>query len=112
MSAFPLPGLKECHDCGLFHRVGPIDTGSVARCLRCNGVLLRRRHDPFDRPLALALSALALFAVATFMPFMSLDIGGQQVAASLFTGPERLEQQGPVATGPAGGGDHAGAHRC
>jgi paraquat-inducible protein A len=89
-----MPELRECHDCGLFHRIGPIRPGSVARCRRCNAVLWRARHDPFDKPLALALSALALFAVAIFMPFMSLNMGGQQVAASLFTGPEQLERQG------------------
>src|SRR3954454_1733324 len=86
--------LRECPDCGQFHRLGSIPAGSTARCARCGAVLRRVRHDPLDRPLALALSGLALFAVAIFMPFMSLNIAGQQVDGSLITGPQQLQQQG------------------
>jgi paraquat-inducible protein A len=91
----PVPNLlRECPDCGQFHRIGPIPAGSTARCARCGAVLRRVRRDPLGTPLALALSGLALFAVAIFMPFMSLNIGGQQVDASLITGPQQLERQG------------------
>jgi paraquat-inducible protein A len=86
--------LRECPDCGQFHRLGPIPAGSTARCARCGAVLRRVRRDPLGTPLALALSGLALFTVAIFMPFMSLNIGGQQVDASLITGPQQLERQG------------------
>src|SRR4051794_23220476 len=86
--------LRECPDCGQFHRLGPIPAGSTARCARCGAVLRRVRRDPLGTPLALALSGLALFMVAIFMPFMSLNIGGQQVDGSLITGPRQLERQG------------------
>src|SRR3954451_19010923 len=82
--------LRECPDCGQFHRLGPIPAGSTARCARCGAVLRRVRRDPLGTP----LSGLALFMVAIFMPFMSLNIGGQQVDASLITGPQQLERQG------------------
>jgi paraquat-inducible protein A len=86
--------LRECPNCGQFHRLGPIPAGSTARCMRCGALLRRVRRDPLGTPLALALSGLALFAVAIFMPFMSLNIAGQQVAGSLITGPQQLERQG------------------
>ena len=57
-------------------------------------MLRRVQRDPLGTPLALALSGLALFAMAIFMPFMSLNIAGQQVDGSLITGPRQLERQG------------------
>jgi paraquat-inducible protein A len=76
--------LVECHDCGLRHRPEPLPEGSRARCRRCRAVL--RTHSPYESCLALALTGLVLVAAANFMPFMSINIEGQERDASFVTG--------------------------
>ncbi|CAH2601622.1 Paraquat-inducible protein A [Rhodovastum atsumiense] len=86
--------LRECPDCGLFLRLPALDRGTVARCPRCAAVLRRHRTDPQGRALAFAVTGLLLLALATQMPFLSLDIAGRAQATVLLSGPEALEGQG------------------
>ncbi len=41
----------------------------------CAAVLRRRRTDPHDRALAMAITGLLLFVLASQMPFIELRIG-------------------------------------
>jgi paraquat-inducible protein A len=86
--------IRECPDCGLFQMLPPLPRGSVARCPRCSAVLRRRRVDPVGRSLALAVTALLLFALALTLPFIDVEVGGKVQATSLLTGPSELQQQG------------------
>lgn len=100
MTAEPLPApghdarVHACPDCGLFLRIPPLPRGTTARCPRCDAVLRRRRVNPHGRALALAITGLLLFAIATQMPFMALDLGGRERATTLVTGPLELGEAG------------------
>lgn len=86
--------LRECPDCGRFHRLTPLSPGTVARCARCHGVLGRGRRDPLGRPLALAVTGLLLLVLAIQMPFMSIDLYGRENAANFTTGALQLDRSG------------------
>ncbi len=62
--------------------------------MRCQAVLRRRRTDPHGRALAMAVTGLLLFGLASQMPFMELRIGTNAVGAGLATGPEALNALG------------------
>lgn len=86
--------LRECPDCGLFQLVPDLPRRATARCQRCHAMLRRQRTDPQGRSLALVATGVLLFALATQLPFMSLQLEGRDHATWLFSGPEELEQQG------------------
>ena len=86
--------LRECHVCGLVQSLPELPRGAVARCAQCRAVLRRRRTDPHGRALAMAVTGLMLFGLATQMPFMELRIGTNAVGAGLATGPEALNAVG------------------
>lgn len=88
-----------CPDCGLFVEIPALPRGAVARCPRCNALLRRRRTDPHGRALALALTGLLLFAMATQLPFMALELGGRETATTLISGPVQLSDSGLWALG-------------
>ena len=86
--------LRECHACGLVQTLPALPRKAVARCARCAAVLRRRRTDPHGRALAMAITGLMLFALASQMPFMEMRIGASASGASLATGPEVLNALG------------------
>jgi paraquat-inducible protein A len=86
--------LRECPDCGLIQHVPPLPRGAMAQCSRCQAVLRRQRTDPQGRALALAITGLLLFAMASQTPFMHMELDGRQRQTMLFTGPGELEQHG------------------
>jgi paraquat-inducible protein A len=86
--------LRECRGCGLVQHMPALASGATAECLRCGSILARRRSDPSGRALAMAITGLCLFILATQMPFMDIDLRGRQRATTLITGPVELEQHG------------------
>ena len=86
--------LRECPDCGQRQVVPALRPGTAARCLRCNRMLRRARHDPLGRALALNVAALVLVGVACLMPLMTVSISGMDLSATLFSGPEGLRSDG------------------
>jgi len=86
--------LAACHDCDLLHHLGPVAEGASARCVRCSGVLRRRRRNGIERTLALSIAAAVLFAVANSFPFLSFDMKGQVTETTLLTGVFDLFEQG------------------
>jgi paraquat-inducible protein A len=88
------PILRACHDCGLVQLVPALPPGAVANCLRCDATLRRTRRDPMTVTIALCLSAVVLFVIATTAPLLEVSRGGQNHVANLFSGPIGLEQDG------------------
>jgi paraquat-inducible protein A len=86
--------LRECPLCGLIQHLPPLPRGATAQCSRCDAVLRRRRVDPVGRSLALAITGLLLFALACGLPFMDVEVGGQDRTTMLLSGPYELEQYG------------------
>lgn len=78
--------LVACHDCDLLQRLPLLHTGEFARCTRCHATLYRRKKNPLNRSLALALTALILFIVANSFPFLSLSSQGQIIDSTLISG--------------------------
>ncbi len=70
-------GLIACHECDALHRLTPLAAGERAHCTRCGGLLYREPPGGVDRPLALALAALGLFAMANLLPFIALKLEGR-----------------------------------
>jgi paraquat-inducible protein A len=94
LAVAPTPRLRECPACGLFQHIPALPRGAAARCQRCNTVLRRHRIDPNGRALALAVTGLLMFALASQLPLLELNLAGNGRATMLVTGPEALEQQG------------------
>src|SRR4051794_23651596 len=86
--------MRECPDCGQRQLVPALRPGTAARCLRCNRMLRRARHDPLGRALALNLAAMVLLGVACFMPLMRVSASGMDLSATVFSGPEGLRSDG------------------
>lgn len=80
---------QECPDCGLLQHLPPPKPHCIRVCVRC-----RRsfgdgaNHDAAAR--ALALTALILFLLANFYPFMGLQFGGQESNIHLGSGVESV----------------------
>jgi paraquat-inducible protein A len=73
-----------CHECDLLQRERPVPVNGVLRCCRCRAALYRRQTGGLDRPLAYALAALALFALANAFPIVGLSVNGDLVETTLF----------------------------
>lgn len=93
-AAAPPVRAHACPDCGLFLHIPSLPRGAVARCPRCEAVLRRRRTDPHGRALALAVTGLLLFLLATQLPFMELELAGREQATTLISGPLELSDSG------------------
>jgi len=86
--------LRECQHCGQLQVLPPMPPAARAVCLRCGAVLRHTHHDPIGVPLALNLTALVLFVIATSSVLLTVTRAGQTRVADLFTGPIGLEQTG------------------
>jgi paraquat-inducible protein A len=54
--------------------------------MRCGAVLYRERRDSLERALTLTLTALILFVLANFYPFMDFKIEGRVQESTLISG--------------------------
>ena len=90
-----LPRLSECASCGLVQHLPELASGYVARCLRCEGMLGRRRaNPPIATPLAFALSSLVLYLICVGEPLMTIGVFGRMRTITLVTGPIELVREG------------------
>ena len=85
---------RECRDCGLLQDVPPLAGDSVAHCERCDAILRRATKQTEAFPLICASVALSLFLSALTIPFLSIKAPGREAHATVFAGPEWLNQQG------------------
>lgn len=75
--ATPIPGFRECYDCGKVLRMPPFRLGTDVRCPRCDAVLRHARERPLSTAAALGWTCLVLYGVAVLAPFLSLNLLGQ-----------------------------------
>ncbi|MBD0276167.1 MAG: paraquat-inducible protein A, partial [Acetobacteraceae bacterium] len=94
VAARPVPGLRECPDCGRLLRMPPFRPGTDIRCPRCDAVLRRGRERPLATALALALACLVLYGVAVLAPFLSLSLLGQVRHSRVATSVSGFAQDG------------------
>lgn len=91
-----LPAEEEvvaCRDCGREQTLPPLPVHTVARCLRCDGVL-DVREPPDSTPLALALAGFVVSLLANLFPVLEIHVAGRTQANLLFTGPRALASDG------------------
>ena len=81
MTAGPL---IACHECDLLQYETALPPGGVARCRRCGARLYRSHPDSLDRTLAITTAAVLLFAIANSFPILTLQLQGQNIAATLY----------------------------
>lgn len=86
--------LRQCDDCGLMTRLGPLPPGVDSRCPRCNAVLRRHRDSPLLTPLALSLTSLILCVITVSLPFLSLRLLGQTRGSHVGSGAWSFWQDG------------------
>ncbi|MXU66089.1 paraquat-inducible protein A [Oceanomicrobium pacificus] len=78
-----LPGLIACPTCDMIHRAEPPRSGEVARCSRCNHVLIAPRPGSIDRVLAYSLASAVLMIAAIYFPFLELSTAGLEQRMSI-----------------------------
>ncbi len=83
-----------CRHCGLLQLIPSLGAPAVVICARCGVTLRRTQPDSLSRALAMTMTALIFFAIACTTPLMSVSTSGISLAADLFSGPARLDQQG------------------
>lgn len=86
--------LVACSECDALYAMAALPEGAVACCRRCGAVLYRGRRGTVERARALLAAALPLWAVANFLPFMTLDYEGREQGSTLLSGALALWQAG------------------
>ena len=75
--------LVGCEQCGMAHRWRPLAYGSIARCVRCEGVLGRGHRLPLTTILALTITASVVFLIGICSDVLSLELRGVAAATTL-----------------------------
>lgn len=82
----PLPDLDDlvaCPHCDTLHTAATLPEGTLARCSRCDAVLMTSRPEALVRILTLAVTAFILMIAAISFPFLDLDVAGAHNATSV-----------------------------
>ena len=75
-----------CETCGLTQRVGPLDAGTVAECIRCGSAVASRSVLGVDVTAALTLAALVLYIPANIYPILSMNMYGNYTENTVWDG--------------------------
>ena len=75
--------LVVCERCGKAHRWTLLVPGATARCIRCEAVLGRGHRLGIETVLALTVTALIVFLIASFTDVIVISLGGNTVATTL-----------------------------
>jgi len=87
-----LSSLVICPHCDTVHRAVSLASGDIACCVRCNAVLARYHRIEANQVLALAVAAAILFVVASVTPVLSIELGGLQTQANVWTSALSMER--------------------
>lgn len=86
--------LIACEHCDYVHVENDIPAGSVACCIRCGSPLYAAEQPRFDKPLALAFTALVLFVIANIYPLLTFSMEGRAETNTLGSGVLTFWQEG------------------
>lgn len=75
--------LVVCERCGKAHRWTVLGPGAVARCTRCEAVLGRGHRIGIETVLALTVTALIVFLIASSTDVIAIRLGGNTVSTTL-----------------------------
>lgn len=75
--------LAVCERCGKAHRWTMLAPGATARCTRCEAVLGRGHRLGIETVLALTVTALVVFLIASCADVIAIRLGGNTVSATL-----------------------------
>ena len=75
--------LAVCERCGKAHRWTLPEPGATARCIRCQAVLGRGHRLGIETILALTVTALVVFGVASSTDVLTVSLGSARVATTL-----------------------------
>src|SRR5688572_30375654 len=84
--------LIPCDTCGLTQRVGELEPGAAAECIRCGSVMRARSWGGLEVPAALALAALVLYVPANIYPILSMNLYGNYTESTVWDGVVSLMQ--------------------
>ena len=76
-------GLVACHSCDLLHVKTALPEGGTAYCTRCGELLYSESPKAIETALALSVSSLLLFATAHLLPFITINIEGNETTIYL-----------------------------
>src|ERR1700758_2373795 len=83
-----------CRYCDLRQTIPRLSRGSIARCARCNAVLVKKHVPTLDLATALALAAAIVFIVANTLPLMRLSAFGLHTSTTILGGALAMWQEG------------------
>lgn len=86
--------LLRCPWCDLLQRGPVLRRGESAQCSRCDGVLYREKPSSLERSLSLTVTALVLWIVANFYPFMNFSFKGGTQSNFIVSGVFELHANG------------------
>jgi paraquat-inducible protein A len=87
-------GRIYCPDCGLAQRLPKLPPHSIAECVRCGAVLLRRVPGGVPLALALALTAALMLLPANLEPLLTVTFRGAERQNLMITGMTSLWADG------------------
>jgi paraquat-inducible protein A len=88
------PGLVVCEGCDAVYARQVLAPGESARCARCGGLLGRGHALSTQGQLALAVTALVVYLMATLSPIVTLDLRGVNTVATIFESIQATWQSG------------------
>ncbi|MDF1712667.1 MAG: paraquat-inducible protein A [Akkermansiaceae bacterium] len=81
-----LPDVRHrvaCEYCDTLHEVDLIEEGREAHCLECGFVLYRNRPSSLQKAVAFGTTALSLFVLVMWFPFISMNAQGNLSEVSI-----------------------------
>jgi paraquat-inducible protein A len=83
-----------CETCGLIQRLENVPPRHLAKCARCDGVLVRSRPNSRARTAALSLAALCLYLPANIYPILIMEYMGRATQNTVWGGVRALYRDG------------------
>ncbi len=75
-----------CKVCGEVHAVVQLQSGEVARCVRCGSTLHRRTQDSLSRTAAFTVAAMVLYVPANAFPILHMELYGTDTDTTVWGG--------------------------
>jgi len=83
----PIPAHhRECHHCGCWHELDPIEPGMSVSCDRCGSPLIDLKKNWWANATAWLIAAAVFFVLTNSLPFISLEAAGVRHSAVLLSG--------------------------